>query len=121
MERQSYNSPNQDSPRFTIQVTDSGVMMDVKNIVLLTNTVKLFPVEHVLYYLIINMNKSNRVLIDKEFQEFITQNIKISRAFFYKILAAMKECEMIGSEKKRGWYKIKGIQNRQPIDISSKN
>lgn len=105
-----YKNATQDSMEFVIQINENGVMMDVKQIVLHEKARDLFKFQHVWYLMILNMNRSSQILIDKNFQCFLLENVKISRAHFYKIISSMLESKLLKKEDKRGWYKLLTIK-----------
>lgn len=105
----SFNNANESSSGFVIQI-HPNTYMDVKQIVLNEKARKLFKVHHILYLMILNMSKTNKINAEISFQEFVAENVDISRAYFYKCLKAMIDSGMITKLDKRGWYKVNHIK-----------
>lgn len=105
----SFNNIGDESMGFVIEVKEN-MFMDIKNICLDEKARSLFKVEHVLYLMILNMNKTNRIHIDRDFQDFVSDNVSISRAYLFKILKALTGSKMLERGEKRGWYKLNNIK-----------
>lgn len=105
-----FKNATADSIDFVLQINENGVMMDVKQIVLHEKARDMFKFQHVWYLMILNMNRSNLLFIDKNFQAFLLENVKVSRAHFYKIISAMLESRLLEKGDKRGWYKLLTIK-----------
>lgn len=106
----SFNNLSETSAGFVMLVNESGIYMDVKYILLNVKSRKMFRMEHMLYLMVINSNKTNRINIGATFQAFVIENASISRAFFYKVLQAMVKSGMVSKLDKRGWYRINFIK-----------
>lgn len=106
----NFNIPCETSMGFVVKVNDNDVWMDVKNISLSEGASRLFKPQKVHYLMILNMTSGHKILLNKEFQEFLTKEAKVSRAFLFKLLKVFLEYGIVSKEPKRGWYKLNGLR-----------
>jgi hypothetical protein len=108
MER-GFNNVSDDSKGFVIEIKDN-TFMDIKNICLSEKARTLFKAEHILYLMILNMNRTNRIFIDEEFRSFVLGNVNVSRGSMFKIIKRFTESKMITKLEKRGWYRLNHVK-----------